>query len=152
MSNGWQVKRVLICAGIVLAILVPIALIYAGLKIYEGIDDAYAQWGAADMVVSYMRDHNGTWPPDWHSLKPYFDRSHGRVAGCSYEQFQSRVFIDFGADADHLRKLSSDSDIVPFDVIHATSFWGAQMGDGPNAMLHGYFREYEQLNGSDGEH
>lgn len=26
------------------------------------LDDAYAQWGAAEMVIDYMADHDGEWP------------------------------------------------------------------------------------------
>lgn len=138
-------KRVLIRIAIGIAILIPIAVLYAGVNIYNGIDDAYAQWGAVDMVVGYMRDHDGKWPPDWNSLKPYFDQNNGRVGGWSYERFQSHVFIDFTADAKHLRRLSKESDTVAFDVIHATSLWGAQFGSGPNEMLCRYLKENEGL-------
>ena len=95
------------------------------------------------MVVDYMRDHDGKWPPDWDSLKPYFAQNNGRVGGWSYERFQSHVFIDFTADAKHLRRLSKESDTVAFDVIHTTSLWGAQFDGGPNEMLYSYFRENE---------
>jgi hypothetical protein len=33
-------------------------------------DDAYALWGAGDMVVKYMEDHGGRWPKGWGDLKP----------------------------------------------------------------------------------
>jgi hypothetical protein len=138
-------KRELIHVAIASAILIPIALVYAGVNIYNGIDDAYAQWGAADMVVAYMRDHDGKWPPDWASLKPYFDQNNGRVGDWSYERFQSHVFIDFAADAMHLRRLSWESDTVVFDVIHATSLWADQFNGGPNEILHRYFRESEDV-------
>lgn len=138
-------KRVLIRLAIAISILIPIALVYAGVNIYNGIDDAYAQWDAADMVIDYMRDHDGKWPPDWESLKPYFDRNNGRVGGWSYERFQSHVFIDFTANAEHLRKLSDESATVPFDAIHATSIWGSQFEGGPNEMLSLYFRENQRV-------
>lgn len=134
-------KRLLIRVTIAIAILIPIALVYAGVNLYNGIDDAYAQWGAADMVINYLRAHDGKWPTDWDSLSPYFDKNNGRVGGWTYDRFQSHVFIDFSADAEHLRKLSEKSDSVPFDVIHATSIWGSQFDGGPNEMLYLYFRE-----------
>ena len=62
---------------IAVAILAPIALIYAGVNVYDHIDDAYAQWGAADMVIDYMRDHGGAWPPNWDALEPYFPATTG---------------------------------------------------------------------------
>ena len=113
-------------------------------NIHYGLDDAYAQCGAADMVVDYMRDHDGKWPPDWDSLKPYFDCNNGRVGGWSFERFQSHVYMDFSADAERLRQLSQESETASFDVIHATSVWGAQMDDGPIAILHWHFRENER--------
>ena len=142
-------KRVLIRVAVAITILIPVALLYAGISVYNGIDDAYAQWGAADMVIDYMREHDGKWPPDWESLRPYFDRNNGRVAGWSYDRFQSHVFIDFTANAEHLRKLSEQSDTIPFDVIHATSIWGARFAGGPNEMLHLYFKENERVPGTD---
>ncbi len=142
-------KRRLIRVAIVALILIPIALIYAGVNIYNGIDDAYAQRGAADMVIAHMRDHDGQWPTDWESLSPYFDRNNGRVGGWTYDQFQSHVFIDFSADAELLRRLSEESDSVPFDVIHATSVWGSQFEGGPNEMLYLHFRENRRLPESD---
>jgi hypothetical protein len=48
-------KCVAIRVAIAIAVLTPIALVYAGVNIYNGIDDAYAQWGAVDMVIDYMR-------------------------------------------------------------------------------------------------
>ena len=100
--------------------------------------------GHVDIVIDYMRDNNGKWPPNWESLRGYFEKGGGRVGGWSFAQFQSHVYINFDADGEHLHKLSLESDSVPFDVIHATSIWGSQMGDGPNAMLYRYFRQSGQ--------
>jgi len=130
------VKRSLIAV----ALAVPIAAVWCGFSVLDHVDDAYAQWGAADMVIHYMEDHGGEWPRNWDSLAPYFAVNNGRVSGWTYAMFQSRVFIDFDADAVALRKLSSDSHAVPFDVIHATSIFGAQFDGGPNEMLHRWFR------------
>jgi len=109
---------------IVAAFLIPAALVFAGVSIFNHIDDAYAQWGAVDMVIDYMEDHDGEWPVDWDSLAPYFARNNGRVSGWSYSKFRSRVFIDFTADAGALRDLATDSSAIAFDVIHARSLWG----------------------------
>jgi hypothetical protein len=118
-----------------------------GISIYNHVDDAYAQWGAADLVIDYMRDHNGRWPKNWDALKPYFERNNGRVSGWSYSTFQDNVRIDFAADASKLRQLSIESASVPFDVIHATSIWGTQFGRGPNEMLYQYFRDVPPQDG-----
>ncbi len=133
-------KRLVMRTLIAVAILLLIALVYVAVNVYNHTDDAYAQWGAANMVIDYMRDHDGDWPPDWDSLARYFAMNNGRVSGWSYADFQSNVFIDFSADADSLRKLAIESDAIQFDVIHATSVWGQQFEDGPNGMLYRYLR------------
>jgi hypothetical protein len=136
-------KRLAIRVSIAVAVFLPFAVVYVGVSIYNGIDDAYAQWGAADMVIDYMRGNDGKWPPNWEALRPHFEKNNGRVSGWSFGDFQTHVFIDFDANPERLRTLAlkSDPNTVPFDVIHATSIWGSQMGDGPNAMLARYFRD-----------
>jgi len=124
--------------AIVLIVFAGVGVLIVNLN--YGVDDAYAQWGASDMVIDYMEDHNGQWPPSWEALRPYFDDSNGRVAGWSYAKYQQRVYIDFSADADALRKQAIASDVVTFDVIHANWSFGCMMGDGPNSDLYYYFR------------
>jgi hypothetical protein len=51
----------------------------------DWVDDAYALWGAGEMVVDYMEDHEGRWPKGWNDLKSYFDAGGGRVGGWSFE-------------------------------------------------------------------
>lgn len=126
--------------GIAIALLVLAAIGVVAVNLSYGIDDAYAQWGASDMVIDYLEDHDGQWPPSWEALRPYFDAGGSRVGGWSYAKYQQRVYIDFSADADALRKQAIASDNVPFDVIHANWSFGCMMGDGPNADLHYYFR------------
>src|SRR5689334_21253927 len=133
-------SRHLVHVLVLIAIFVPIALVYAAINIYNHIDDAYAQWGAADMVIDYMMDHHGVWPKNWTSVQTYFDKNNGRVGGWSFANFRSHVYIDFDADPNQLSRLSRVSDSVPFDVIHATSIWGSQFDDGPNETLYHYFR------------
>jgi hypothetical protein len=137
-------KRFELCAIVAIVIFVPMFIAYAGVNIALGFDDAYAQWGAAEMVIDYMRDHDGNWPSDWDSLKPYFYKDNGNVSGWSYAEFQSHIDIDFDADADRLRRLSLESDSAPFDVIDSTSMWGSQFEGGPNEMLYLYFRDTQR--------
>ena len=137
-------RRFLVRSLIVAALVVSAVLVFAGVNIFNHIDDAYAQWGAADMVIDYMNDNDGDWPSNWDSLAPYFARNNGRVGGWSYSKFQSHVFIDFTADTETLRDLAVDSPSVPFDVIHARSMWGSQFEDGPNGMLYRYFRDEDR--------
>ena len=125
---------------LVALILLPIGLVWFGINLYLGMDDAYAQWGAADMVIDYMETHDGQWPPNWKAIEPAFNAGGGRVGGWSFAEYKSRVYIDFHADPASLRSLALRSDSVPFDVIHARWTWGVKFGRGPNAALYEYFR------------
>jgi hypothetical protein len=51
----------------VILVLLPIARELLSL---DAIDDAYALWGAGEMVVRYMEEHDGRWPRGWGDLKP----------------------------------------------------------------------------------
>ena len=106
---------------------------------YYGIDDGYAQAGAFGMVVKHMEDNDGRWPRNWQALKPYYQQSGGGV-GWSFAKYKSRIWIDFGADADELRRMSLNSDRATFRVIRATQSWGVYLGDDPNTRLWKYFR------------
>lgn len=129
------------CAGFaIVAALVGGYLAYAVTQIVDNLDAAYAQWGAADMVIGYMYENDDRWPPDWEALRDSFDRGGGRMGGTSFEEFQQIVEIDFDVDVEELRRQAKASDSVPFNVIRPRSFWGSQMGDGPNAQIYRYLR------------
>jgi hypothetical protein len=110
-----------------------------GYEVAYGVDDAYAQWGAGDMVIGYMNDHDGEWPRSWDSLSPYFADSNGRVGGWSYQKYQQRIWIDFNADPLELEQQALKSDQATFNVIDAT-YSNAVWGDGPDQQIHHYFR------------
>jgi hypothetical protein len=142
LSSRTMRSRSLLLAGI--AILLVSALAFVVVNAAMGIDDAYAEWGAADMVIDCMRAHDGRWPSGWQALRPLFEAGGGRVGGWSFQQYQSRVFIDFNADVDDLRRLSTQSSSVPFDVIHGR--WTClHWGGGPNEILYRYFREMPKV-------
>ncbi len=128
---------------LVFVTLMVIALIGVGLSLFLSFDesDGYAQWAAADMVIEYMETHDGRWPPNWEALRSNFESGKGWLAhvGGTFEQFQKRIYIDFNAKPEELRRQSLASDNVQFDVIHGG--WGSvQFGEGPNAALRMYFR------------
>ncbi len=126
------------CLLIAVASIIAIVGLVVGLTM-KRLDDAYAQWGAADMIIDYMNEHDGRWPANWHDLRPYFDAGGSRVSGWSFEKFQQHVWIDFSADSNKLRQLSQNSEQPPFNVVSSTSVFGSQFDDGPNGMLHRHF-------------
>ena len=106
-----------------------------------GIDNAYAQWGAGEMVVDYMKGHEGRWPKGWEDLRPAFEAGGGRVGGWSFEKYQSRIAIDWSADPSALEAASARSDGPPFDVIHPADGIDAKIGsNGANEILHRYLK------------
>lgn len=125
-------------AGLILVVIVAVFL--EGVNLYYGIDDAYAQWGMADRLIEFMEANDGRWPAGWEDLRSGYASRGGRVSGWSFSDFQRRVHIDFTADADQLRRLSAASENIPFDVVHARWTVGVMFDDGPNGILHRYFR------------
>lgn len=105
-----------------------------------GIDDAYALWGAGDMLIDYM-ETQGEWPRSWDDLRPQFDLNNGRVGGWSFAEYQERIRIDFTADPEELRRKSIVSPYASFRVIWARRDCGVRVGDDPNQMLCNYFRQ-----------
>lgn len=61
----WISLRNLLAA---LTFVVIIALFLEGANLYYGIDDAYAQWGAADRLIEFMEANDGRWPTGWEEL------------------------------------------------------------------------------------
>lgn len=132
--------RVLLrCIAVVFVLSILITVFAVGVTV-EGIDDAYAQWGAADLVIIYMDDHDGAWPKSWDALEPYFDKYGCHVSGWSYETFQKHIWIDFTADSTQLKRKAMSANSPIFNVIGSTRFYSPHFGvDGPNGMIHRYF-------------
>ena len=96
-------------------LIVPAAVIaFFVLSIDDGTDDAYAAWGAGEMVIDYMNTHSGRWPHDWNDLQPQFQVNNGRVGGWTFSQFQSHIYIDFNVNSEDLRAKAIASRYLPF--------------------------------------
>ena len=134
----YSLRTFLIATALIAVVLAVSVLAFRAF--HYGIDDGYAQWGAAEMVMGYMDDNSGKWPPDWEALRSRFDDGGSRVGGWSFEKYKSRVWIDFDADPVELRRFSLESDKPSFNVIGATHYTGVYVGDDPNTMLWNYFR------------
>ena len=134
----YSLRTFLIATALVAVVLV--GAVWAFRAYHYGIDDGYAQRGAAEMVMDYMDDNAGEWPPNWEALRPQFDNGDSRVGGWSFEKYKSRIWIDFDADPVELRRQSLESNKPTFSVIGATHYTGVYVGDDPNTMLWNYFR------------
>jgi hypothetical protein len=144
-SHGRRVRAVFL--GVLIALLV-LAVVSIGasfmFSINSGIDDAYALWGAAEMVIDYMKTHEGSWPRDWNDLRPQFNANNGRVGGWTFSRFEDRIAIDFNADPNQLCQESVESPRATFRVIWATHDSGVRIGDDPNQKLCDYFRNEDE--------
>jgi hypothetical protein len=133
-------KRLAVAIG-VLALLAGILIAWVVFHLFAfGIDNAYAQWGAADMVIGYMEKHDGRWPKSWEDLRPEFEAGGGRVGGWSFEKLCSRVWVDWNPDPKALETLAVRCDKPCFDVIHPADGIDVRFGGRPNAILHAYFK------------
>jgi hypothetical protein len=133
-------KSSLRIAGVVVVVGALCAGAYVFAAWDDAIDDGYALLGATEMLVGYMESHDGRWPRGWSDLRPEFEKTNGRVSGWSYEQFQSRIDIDFGADPAALRSASLASPDVTFEVVHAHGLFAATMGS-PQSTPWGLFSQ-----------
>ena len=155
MQIMFRTKRYYIVFCSILAILVVFGVVVAGvyfmLPLGSGIDDGYALWGAGEMVIDYMKTHNGEWPRSWEDLRPQFNINNGRVGGWSFSHFQNRIAIDFNADIDQLYQKSIESPRRTFRVIWARHDSGVRVGDDPNQILCDYFRQKDKFECHDTE-
>jgi hypothetical protein len=141
-AHNSTTRRLPYILGIVALILLgiaPIVIIWFVQLLDAGINDAYAKEGTAEMLISYMQDHNSNWPKNWDDLQPYFHRTNARFCGWSYEYYQSRINIDFQVDPQKLIDLIHQSDSTTFNVIQGKSLISGQHSDGPNMQLRRYF-------------
>jgi hypothetical protein len=108
----------------------------------DWVDDAYALWGAGEMVVDYMKDHGDRWPKGWEDLKPYFDAGGGRVGGWSFGEYQRRVTIRWDVDPKSLASAAEGNPRPSFKVIYGSLPFAGTIGrHEPNEILHRYLRE-----------
>src|SRR5262245_59844048 len=134
-------KRLFAVSGC-LTLLIGAWLGWRIVRVTVHISDAYAQWGAAEMVLDFMRKHDGNWPRSWEDLRPSFEASGGRVRGWSFAEFRDRIWIDFNASPESLSLAPNRSGAPSFDVIHPTDATRVQIqGMDANNIVLRYLRE-----------
>ncbi len=134
--------RMLLTTVAILALAMALLPAFWRLLSLDSVDDAYALWGAGDMVVEYMEDHDGRWPKGWDDLRPYFDAGGGRVGGWSFDEYQRHVTIRWDVDPGALKAAAKASRGPTFRVIAAREWLAGTMGGHePNEILYRYFSE-----------
>lgn len=111
--------------GILLSVL---ALFFAGVgwfgySMYRyvtvTVPNAYAQWGAAELVIIHMKLNNGAWPKSWDDLEPIHAKynTHWNYGGADFKRLQELIEIDWSADPAVLRKARDNGSQPPFRII-----------------------------------
>ena len=137
----FTVRRMMVAVAVVAVLLVLLPIVWGLLRL-DWIDDGYALWGAGEMVVHYMEDHDGRWPNGWADLKPYFDSGGGRVGGWSFAKYRQRVIIRWDVDPARLEHEAKTNPRPTFRVISASGlFPGVFGGHEPNEILYRYLRQ-----------
>jgi hypothetical protein len=129
--------------GLVALLTVAMVLVPAVYRLVslDWLDDAYALWGAGDMVVTYMQEHGDRWPEGWEDLKPYFDAGGRRVGGWSFEQYKQRVAIRWDVDPESLKAIARANPAPTFRAITARQWLAGTIGGHePNEILYRYLR------------
>jgi hypothetical protein len=111
----------------------------------DRVNVAYALWGAGDMEVGYLKDHDGQWPRGWGDLKPYFDAGGGRVGGWSYSEYQRHVAIEWDVNTAAIEFAVRTNPRPTFQVITPKDWLITTIkGHDPNEILYHYFREKDR--------
>lgn len=105
-----------------------------------GVSDAYAEMTAVRLLIAYMNENDGAWPSDWQQLEAYYAWASWNPT-MPFEEFQDRIWIDFQANADLMRKAAQSHERSDYNVVFAQQRTGFHFEPGPNQMIHDYLRE-----------
>ena len=61
--------------------------------------DSYAQWDLALATIQYMKEHTGTWPPNWSSLHEAYTTTPNLRGPGPWEDVTNRADMDFAVNS-----------------------------------------------------
>jgi hypothetical protein len=139
----FSVKKLVICLLLVAAIGAAIVGYVMYVQFGEMIQDCYAQWRMADMLIDYMERSGGAWPRNWEDLREPYETCSGRSGRhWSFDELQKRIGVRFDANLAQLAKASNSGDKPPFQVVYLRNgeqhYWS---GHEPNSMILQYLVE-----------
>jgi hypothetical protein len=130
---------------ILLSVLLTIMLgaAWCGYSVYRywtvTIPNALAQQGAAELVMIYMKLHDGAWPKSWDDLEPIHAK-YNTHWNSDFKRLQELVEIDWTADPVVLTKAKDGVNEPPFRVIWRRDGRKSHFDRGePNQMILDYF-------------
>ena len=77
-------------------------LIAAELRSTARVRNEDAQIICAVLVCDYLDENQNQWPPDWETLKPFFDTRYPNGNDPSFDDIQEEVVVDFEVDGTKL--------------------------------------------------
>ena len=133
-SKRWLVTSVLIAVAVA-------AVVSYVRRLVRGVENAYAVWNVADLVIDHMEAHNGQWPRNWGDLAAAKQQRAGRDVSEDMAHYRELVAVDFTVDPATLARtpFRPGSKEPPFRVIrHRRSPAWVYGGQEPNGMIWGY--------------
>ncbi|QNN22392.1 hypothetical protein HED60_08930 [Planctomycetales bacterium ZRK34] len=136
-------RQIIIVTIVASAVLVAGSGVYLYRQISQLINNAYAKWHVAALVIDHMKVNNDAWPTGWDDLRDDFDRRVTQSGqSWSFDTLRERVVIDWTVDPEKLAHVEVIDDQQPFNVIRArhgidSSWEGAE----PNRMILDYLRQ-----------
>jgi hypothetical protein len=117
-SRPGRVRRQVIIA-VVLLLVVNGVVSYVRYVI-RGVENAYAVWNVADMIVIHLETHSGRWPSGWDELQ-VAARVWSRHDDTDIGFWRDRVDVDFNADPKQLAAAPFDPqrEERPFNVVRS---------------------------------
>ena len=126
--------------GCAVLLAIPLWLAYSAWSALEKVNDCYALWSAADLVVEHLDHGDGSWPRSWDDLRAAHEFSQ-RPGLFPFDGIRARVAIDWQADPLLLRAALDDGKNPPFRAIWLRGggrhHWGAAE---PNRIVREYLR------------
>ena len=130
---------------LIIALLVVAALATAitrfVMRTRRSIENAYAVWNVAGMVIDHMESHDSQWPHNWDDLEAAWRREKGGEMAEVFARYRELVEVDFSADPKTLAQapFQPGQKDPPFRVIrhrrHPPSIW---TGAEPNELIWQY--------------
>ena len=149
MKRKWKIMIYSILTFLILGILL---FVYAVKSILGAVDDSYAQWDAAIVILNHMRKNNNSWPQNWDDLEQSYKKTKGLRLYKGWKNMKERVEIDFSANPVELKNTVPKGEKQPFKVVWllngGRSHWS---GAEPNTLIFEYLNKEntEQKNAPD---
>jgi hypothetical protein len=137
-----RAKIVVAVIAIAVMVVLALAVFWIPREFRHVVDDSYAKWGTAEMIIAFYEDHKRL-PANWDDLRPAFvTGSAFPRGGLSFPKIQNLVVVNFDRLGE-LQRASNEKVLPP--VIQArdgrTAHWS---GAEPNEMVFEYFHQKPQ--------